>query len=92
MQPGNSGGALVNSVGNVVGIVTARLSDKAALETSGALPQNVNYAIKGSYVLSLLESLPDVASRLKEPWPARERKFEDVAKEAQDAAVLVLVY
>jgi TPR repeat protein len=92
VQPGNSGGALVNSVGNVVGIVTARLSDKAALETSGALPQNVNYAIKGSYVLSLLESLPDVASRLKEPWPARERKFEDVAKEAQDAAVLVLVY
>ena len=92
VQPGNSGGALVNSVGNAVGIVTARLSDKAALETSGALPQNVNYAIKSSYVLSFLESLPDVASKLKEPWPARERKFEDVAKEAQDAAALVLVY
>jgi len=68
------------------------LSDKAALESSGALPQNVNYAIKSSYVLSLLESLPDVASKLKEPWPAKERRFEDVAKEAQDAAVLVLVY
>ena len=92
VQPGNSGGALVNSVGNAVGIVTARLSDKAALETSGALPQNVNYAIKGSYVLSFLESLPEVASKLKEPWPARERRFEDVAKEAQDAAALVLVY
>jgi hypothetical protein len=92
VQPGNSGGALVNSVGNAVGIVTARLSDKVALETSGALPQNVNYAIKGSYVLSFLESLPEVASRLKEPWPARERRFEDVAKEAEDAAALVLVY
>ena len=92
VQPGNSGGALVSSVGNAVGIVTARLSDKAALESSGALPQNVNYALKSSYVLSLLESLPDVASKLKEPWPARERRFEDVAKEAQEAAALVLVY
>jgi S1-C subfamily serine protease len=92
VQPGNSGGALVNSVGNAVGIVTARLSDKAALETSGALPQNVNYAIKGSYVLSFLEAIPEIASKLKEPWLARERRFEDVAKESQDAAALVLVY
>ena len=32
VQPGNSGGALVNTVGNVVGIVSDRLSDSAALE------------------------------------------------------------
>lgn len=92
VQPGNSGGALVNSAGNVIGIVTARLSEEAAFKTSGALPQNVNYAIKSSYVLSLLESLPEVASKLKEPWPAKERKFEDVVKEAQEAAALILVY
>jgi len=92
VQPGNSGGALVNSVGNVVGIVTASLSDRAALETSGALPQNVNYAIKSSYILSLLESTPRLAGKLKEPWTARERKIEDIVKEAQEAAALVLAY
>ena len=92
MQPGNSGGALVNSVGNAVGIVTARLSEKAALESSGALPQSVNYAIKSSYLLSLLESIPDVASKLKKPWSARDRPFEEVAKEAEEASALVLVY
>jgi S1-C subfamily serine protease len=92
VQPGNSGGALVNSVGNVVGIVTARLSDMAALKTTGALPQNVNYAIKSSYVLSLLESVPELAGKIKEPWPAKERKFEDVVKEAQEASALVLAY
>jgi hypothetical protein len=41
--------------------------------------------------LSLLESVPDVDTKLKVPKTADE-KFEDVVKSAQDAAVLVLVY
>jgi S1-C subfamily serine protease len=92
VQPGNSGGALVSSAGNVVGIVTARLSDEAALLTSGALPQNVNYAIKSSYLLPLLEGVPELGGKLKQPSLAKERKFEDVVKEAQEAAALVLVF
>lgn len=77
--------------GNVVGIVAAKLSAKAALDATGALPENVNYAVKSSLLLSFLESVPDVSAKLKEPLTA-ERKFEDVVKSAQDAAVLVLVY
>jgi TPR repeat protein len=91
VQPGNSGGALVDERGNVVGIVSAKLSAKAALASSGSLPENVNYAVKSSFLLSFLESVPDVANKLKDPLTA-ERKFEDVVKSAQDAAVLVLVY
>jgi S1-C subfamily serine protease len=90
-QPGNSGGALVDERGNVVGVVAARLSPGAALETSGALPENVNYAIKSSYLLSFLESVPEVAAKVKEP-STKEKKFEDVVKETEQAAVLVLVY
>jgi hypothetical protein len=82
----------VSSVGNVIGIVTASLSDIITLRATGALPQNVNYAIKSSYVLSLLESEHELAGKLKEPQPSKERKFEDVVKEAQEAAALVLVY
>jgi S1-C subfamily serine protease len=52
VQPSNSGGALVDEHGNVVGVVSAKL---------------------------------------KAPVTA-DRKFEDVIKSAQDAAVLVLVY
>jgi hypothetical protein len=58
---------------------------------SGALPENVNYAVKSSLLLSFLESVPDVSAKLKEPNMVDE-KFGDVVKSAQDAAVLVLVY
>ena len=91
VQPGNSGGALVDERGNVVGVVSAKLNAGAVLRSSGALPENVNYAVKSSYLLSFLESVPDVAAKLKEP-SAKEKKFEDVVKEAEQAAVLVLVY
>jgi TPR repeat protein len=91
LQPGNSGGALVDERGNVVGVVSAKLSARAALATSGALPENVNYAVKSSLLLSFLESVPDVAAKLKDP-NTKDRKFEDVVKSAEQAAVLVLVY
>ena len=77
--------------GNVVGVVSAKLSAKAALTTSGALPENVNYAVKSSFVLSFLESVPEVSAKLKQP-DTRNRKFEDVVKSAEQAAGLVLVY
>jgi TPR repeat protein len=91
VQPGNSGGALVDERGNVVGVVSAKLSARAALSATGALPENVNYAVKSSYLLSFLESVPEVSAKLKEP-ETKERKFEDVVKSAEQAAVLVLVY
>lgn len=91
VQPGNSGGALVDERGNVIGVVVAKLSQKAALATSGSLAENVNYAIKSSYLLSFLESVPEVASKLKEP-NTTQRDFETTIKDVEQAAVLVLVY
>jgi len=59
--------------------------------TSGALPENVNYAVKSSLLLSFLESVPDVSAKLKAP-NTKDEKFEDVVKQAQAATALVLVY
>ncbi|MEJ0088300.1 MAG: serine protease [Limisphaerales bacterium] len=91
VQPGNSGGALVDEHGDVVGVVSAKLNAAAALAASGALPENVNYAVKSSFLLSFLESVPDVANKLKDAVSA-EMKFDEVVQSAQAAAVLVLVY
>lgn len=73
------------------GVVSAKLNAKAALFTSGQLPENMNYAVKSSFLLGFLESAPEVAAKLKEP-NANDMKFADVVERAKDAAVLVLVY
>jgi S1-C subfamily serine protease len=91
VQPGNSGGALVDERGNVVGVVSGKLDLAAAVATSGTLPENVNYAVKSSFLLGFLESVPEVSAKLKEA-NTKGRKFEDVVKSAEQAAVLVLVY
>ena len=67
------------------------LSELVTLAASGVLPENVKTAVKGSYLLSFLESVPEVSARLKEA-NGKEMKFEDVVKSAEQAAVLVLVY
>ena len=91
VQPGNSGGALVDGRGNVVGVLSAMLSMKAALATSGAFPQNVSYAVKSSFLLGFLESVPEIAAKLKEP-NAKDMKFDDVVEQTKEATALVLVY
>ncbi len=91
VQPGNSGGALVDERGNVVGVVSAKLSAAATLAATGSLPENVNYAVKSSFLLGFLESVPEIASALKE-LNTKEEKFETVVKTAEQATVLVLVY
>ena len=46
IQPGNSGGFLVSEEGEICGVVQSTLNAMVLLGEAGALPQNVNYAIK----------------------------------------------
>ena len=57
IQPGNSGGALVDLTGNVVGVVVARASESYFIKNAGYLPQGVNFAIKSDFALALVNAL-----------------------------------
>jgi S1-C subfamily serine protease len=58
VQPGNSGGPLLDRRGQVVGIVTSTLNNRYLFERTGALPQNVNFAVKVSYLRNILSLVP----------------------------------
>jgi serine protease Do len=48
VQPGNSGGPLLDRNGTVAGIVIAKLNALSIASATGGIPQNVNFAIKAS--------------------------------------------
>ena len=57
VQPGNSGGPLLDQSGNLVGVVSAKLDAlKMMVATNGDIPQNVNFAIKASIAANFLEA------------------------------------
>ena len=56
VQPGNSGGPVLDASGNVVGVVVARLDALKLARKTGILPQNVNFAISEGTVRSFLDA------------------------------------
>jgi S1-C subfamily serine protease len=56
VQPGNSGGALLDMSGRLVGVVTAKLNAIAVAGVTGDIPQNVNFALKDTVVRSFLDA------------------------------------
>ncbi|MBE9553590.1 MAG: serine protease [Proteobacteria bacterium] len=56
IQPGNSGGPVVGTDGTVVGVSVAMLDSHVVHEQTGTLPQNVNFAVKGSVLRMFLHA------------------------------------
>lgn len=58
IQPGSSGSPLFDDEGNIIGIVVATFDAVKAYQLTGAIPQNVNWAIKSDYLLNLAGMIP----------------------------------
>jgi|GEM_PF-1892262 len=86
VQSGNSGGPLLNRDGEVVGLVTAKLSAAQVYKWTGDTPQNVNYAVKVSFLQSLLRH----GAAAGEDLPAQNDSLENHAARIGPAVVLVI--
>jgi tetratricopeptide (TPR) repeat protein len=56
VQPGNSGGPLLDSSGHLAGIVISKLNAVSVAQYTGDIPQNVNFAIKAEVARAFLDS------------------------------------
>jgi hypothetical protein len=56
VQPGNSGGPLLDRSGLVVGVVVSKLDALKVAKIAGDIPQNVNFAIKGELAVAFLRA------------------------------------
>jgi S1-C subfamily serine protease len=56
VQPGNSGGPLLDASGHLVGIVTSKLNAAQIARFTGDIPQNVNFALKAEVARTFLDS------------------------------------
>jgi S1-C subfamily serine protease len=87
IQPGNSGGPLVDQSGLVTGIVTYKLNQMTMLKNQGSLPENVAFALRASLAVSLLRSAGvDVAV---EPQ-GTPRSSAEVSKDADRFTVQII--
>ncbi|MFC0218058.1 S1C family serine protease [Pseudochelatococcus lubricantis] len=88
VQPGNSGGPLLDENGHVVGVVVAKLNALKVAAATEDLAQNVNFAIKASVVQGFLEA-QGVKLKIGEPGvPAL--KPPDIADRAKLFSALVV--
>lgn len=56
VQPGNSGGPVLDSAGNLMGVVVSKLDVIKAAKITGDIAQNVNFAINANVLRSFLDA------------------------------------
>jgi S1-C subfamily serine protease len=89
VQPGNSGGCLVDESGNVIGLIEATLSTVETAKRSGDLLQNVNYATKINYAKKLLSTVNAANSGLL-PVNTTPSTFTEQVKTVEGATVFII--
>lgn len=83
IQPGNSGGALFDKKGHLIGITNAGIAATKA--------ENIGYAIKSSYLLNLIDSAP-IEITLPKGVNLSDKDLPYIIKEVSPYITLIKIY
>lgn len=86
VQPGNSGGPLFDSSGQLVGVVTGKLPGLRIAAATGNIPENINFAIKTG---ALRDFLDNSVVPYQTAEPKGELKTTDIAGNARAYTMLI---
>jgi Trypsin-like peptidase domain len=83
VNPGNSGGPVLNDHGQVIGVVVSRVSAMYVLKSTGQIPERLNYAICSNQLLASLD-IPRDDNTSGEPLSRQQ-----IVEKASRATVLI---
>lgn len=86
VQPGNSGGPLLDTNGLIVGIVSAKLDALRVARATGNIPENINFAIKPGAIRDFLDNS---VVAYETAAPGGEIKTSDIANNARAFTLLI---
>lgn len=86
IQPGNSGGPLLDTDGQIIGMVAAKLNALKIARVTGNIPENINFAIKTGMLRDFLDNsvVPYQTADAKS-----ELKTSDIARNARAFTLLI---
>jgi len=87
VQPGNSGGPLLDTDGQIIGMVAAKLDALKIAQATGEIPENINFAIKTGMLRDFLDNSAIAYQTASES--KGELKTADIAKNARGYTLLI---
>jgi S1-C subfamily serine protease len=83
LQPGNSGGPIINKKGNIVGVAKSKIDYRIILEAYDTIPENTNFGIKSSTLKQFLNS-----NKINTDTPrGSEMSLKDIGEKIEKATV-----